>query len=381
MSVEETVSTRTLPWPETTTRQSTASIDLRSDTVTRPTPAMRAAMAAAEVGDDVYGEDPTVNQLEARAAEIFGREAALFVPTGTMGNQIAVRMHTEHGQEVICESRGHLVDWEMSMVSAFSGCQLRTVYADRGILTWPLIRNVISRGLHFRSRTGLISLENTHNMAGGTVMPAEIAEEIWNGAADAGLPVHLDGARIFNAATALAIPVDQLTSGFSSVMFCLSKGLCAPVGSMLVSSRHNIERARNFRKALGGGMRQAGILAAACLIALNEMTGRLQEDHDNAKFLAGTLSELPQVELDPTLVQTNIVIFSLRGGGDARALVSALASRDVLAGTVGAHSIRLVTHHDVDRAACERASAILTEEIQKWDGSISGPEKDRNPVR
>ncbi len=146
-------------------------IDLRSDTVTRPTPAMRAAMAEAEVGDDVYGEDPTVNRLEARAAEIFGREAALFVPTGTMGNQIAIRMHTEHGQEVICESRGHLVDWEMSMVSAFSGCQLRTVYADRGILTWPLIRKVISPGLHFRSRTGLISLENTHNLAGGTVMP------------------------------------------------------------------------------------------------------------------------------------------------------------------------------------------------------------------
>jgi threonine aldolase len=368
MSVEETVSTRTLPWPETTTRQSTAAIDLRSDTVTRPTPAMRAAMAAAEVGDDVYGEDPTVNQLEARAAEIFGREAALFVPTGTMGNQIAVRMHTEHGQEVICESRGHLVDWEMAMVSAFSGCQLRTVYADRGILTWPLIQKVISRGLHFRSRTGLISLENTHNMAGGTVMPAEIAEEIWNGAADAGLPVHLDGARVFNAATALNIPVDQLTSGFSSVMFCLSKGLCAPVGSMLVSSRRNIERARNFRKALGGGMRQAGILAAAGLVALNEMTGRLQEDHDNAKFLAGALSELPQVELDPALVQTNIVIFSLRGGGDAQALVSALASRDVLAGTVGPHSVRLVTHHDVDLAACERASAILAEEIQKWDG-------------
>ena len=367
MSVEETVSTRTLPWPETTTRQSTASIDLRSDTVTRPTPAMRAAMAAAEVGDDVYGEDPTVNQLEARAAEIFGREAALFVPTGTMGNQIAVRMHTEHGQEVICESRGHLVDWEMAMVSAFSGCQLRTVYADRGVLTWPLIQKVISRGLHFRSRTGLISLENTHNMAGGTVMPPEIAEEIWNGAADAGLPVHLDGARVFNAATALNIPVDQLTSGFSSVMFCLSKGLCAPVGSMLVSSRRNIERARNFRKGLGGGMRQAGILAAAGLVALNEMTGRLQEDHDNAKFLAGALSELPQLELDLALVQTNIVIFSLRGG-DAHALVRALASRGVLAGTVGDHSIRLVTHHDVDRAACERASAILAEEIRKRDG-------------
>ena len=217
-------------------------IDLRSDTITRPTPAMRAAMAEAEVGDDVYGEDPTVNRLEARAAEIFGREAAMFVPTGTMGNQIAIRMHTEHGQEVICESRGHLVDWEMAMVSAFSGCQLRTVVADHGILTWPLVEKVISTGQHFRAKTGLISLENTHNLAGGTVMPLEVAEEIWAGAADAGLPVHLDGARIFNAATALATPVDRLTSGFASVMFCLSKGLCAPVGSMLVSSRKHIER-------------------------------------------------------------------------------------------------------------------------------------------
>ena len=341
------------------------SIDLRSDTVTRPTPAMRAAMAAAEVGDDVYGEDPTVNLLEARAAEIFGRDAALFVPTGTMGNQIAVRMHTEHGQEVICESRGHLVDWEMSMVSAFSGCQLRTVYADRGILTWPLIRKVISAGLHFRSRTGLISLENTHNLAGGTVMPLEVTQEIWAGAADAGLPVHLDGARIFNAATALGTPVDRLTAGFASVMFCLSKGLCAPVGSMLVSSRAHIERARNFRKALGGGMRQAGVLAAAGLIALNDMTGRLQEDHDNARLLAGALSQLPQVELDPALVQTNILIFSLRGAGDPKALVGALAGRGVLVSTVGPNSVRLVTHYDVDRAACERAAAILTEEIHK----------------
>jgi threonine aldolase len=340
-------------------------IDLRSDTVTRPTPAMRAAMAAAEVGDDVYGEDPTVNRLEARAAEIFGREAALFVPTGSMGNQIAVRMHTEHGQEVICESRGHVMDWEMAMVSAFSGCQLRTVYADRGILTWPLIRQVLSLGLPFRARTGLIALENTHNMAGGTVMPLEVAEEIWAGAADVGLPTHLDGARIFNAATALNIEVDQLTRGFSSVMFCLSKGLCAPVGSMLVSSRKNIERARHFRKALGGGMRQAGVLAAAGLIALEEMTGRLHEDHENARLLACALSKLPKVELNLALVQTNIVIFRLRGERDAQALVNALATRGVRAGTVGAHSVRLVTHHDVDRAACERAAAIIVQTIEE----------------
>ena len=281
---------------------------------------------------------------------------------------IELRVNQVRGQEVICESRGHLVDWEMAMVSAFSGCQLRTVYADRGILTWPLIRKVVFDGSHFGARTGLISLENTHNLAGGTVMPPEIAEEILAGAAELGLPVHLDGARIFNAATALDIPVDRLTSGFSSVMFCLSKGLCAPVGSMLVTSRENIDRARNFRKALGGGMRQAGVLAAAGLIALEEMTGRLREDHDNARFLACALSELPQIELDPALVESNIIIFNLRGQGDAKAFVSALASRGVLAGTVGAHSVRLVTHYDVDRAACERAREVLLEELGKWDG-------------
>jgi threonine aldolase len=340
-------------------------IDLRSDTVTRPTPAMREAMATAEVGDDVYGEDPTVNRLEQRAAEMFGREAALFVPTGTMGNQIAIRMHTEHGQEVLCESRAHLMDWEMAMVSAFSGCQLRTISADRGILTWPLIQPFISRGLSFHPSTGLIALENTHNIAGGTVTPLEVTEEILAGAKDAGLPVHLDGARIFNAATALGIGVERLTRGFSSVMFCLSKGLCAPVGSMLVSSRKNIDRARNFRKALGGGMRQAGIIAASGLIALEEMTGRLHQDHENAKLLACALGKMPQVELDPAMVQTNIVIFRLRGNGDAQALVNAVAARGVRAGTVGPLSVRLVTHHDVDRAACERAAAIIVESIEE----------------
>jgi threonine aldolase len=340
-------------------------IDLRSDTVTRPTPAMREAMAAAEVGDDVYGEDPTINRLEQRSAEILGREAALFVPTGTMGNQIAIRMQTEHGQEVICESRAHLMDWEMAMVSAFSGCQLRTISADRGILTWPLIQPFISRGLSFHPPTGLIALENTHNIAGGTVTPLEVTEEILAGAKDAGLPVHLDGARIFNAATALGIGVERLTRGFSSIMFCLSKGLCAPVGSMLVSSRKNIDRARNFRKALGGGMRQAGILAAAGLIALEEMTGRLHEDHENAKLLACALGKLPQVEFDPAMVQTNIVVFQLRDHRDPQALVNALAARGVRAGIVGAHFVRLVTHYDVDRATCERAAAIIVGTIEE----------------
>jgi len=339
-------------------------IDLRSDTVTKPTPAMRAAMAAAEVGDDVYGEDPTINRLQARAAEVFGREAAIFVPTGTMGNQIAIRLHTQHGQEVICESRAHIVDWELAMVAAFSGCQLRTIPADRGILTWKDIKAAILPKIYHRAATGLISLENTHNRGGGTVTPPEVLEEIWTGAKDAGLPVHLDGARVFHAATYLGISVAELTRGFDTVMFCLSKGLCAPVGSMLVGSRALIDRARIHRKALGGGMRQAGILAAAGLIALDEMTLRLAEDHANARFLAEGLAELPQVEIDLAAVQTNLVIFQLKNGG-YDSLVARLKARGVLASTVNPPGIRLVTHHDADREVCEQALVLLTEEIHK----------------
>ena len=336
-------------------------IDLRSDTVTRPTARMRAAMAEAEVGDDVYGEDPTINALEARAAEIFGREAGLFVPTGTMGNQIAIRLHTTHGQEVLCEARAHLVDWEMAMVAAFAGCQLRTAYAEDGVFRWEHIRSLIGPKIYYRQQPGLISLENTHNMAGGIVTPLAVFEEIWAGAREAGLPVHLDGARIFHAATHLGISVRELTSGFDSVMFCLSKGLCAPVGSVLVGSAEFIGKARSVRKALGGGMRQAGILAAAGLIALEEMPGRLHEDHENARVLAERLAALPEVSLDLHSVQSNIVIFHLRGGQDANALVGTLKTRGVLAGAVGPHAVRFVTHNDVDRSACAHAARITAE--------------------
>lgn len=338
-------------------------IDLRSDTVTKPTPAMRRAMANAEVGDDVYGEDPTLNKLEARAAEIFGREGAMFVPTGTMGNQIAIRLHTQQGQEVICELRAHILDWEMAMVSAFSGCLARTVAGERGILTWDRIKTALSPKTYYRAQTGLIALENSHNMAGGTVTPLDIYDEIWSGARDAGLPVHLDGARVFNASVALGVPVAELTSGFSSVMFCLSKGLCAPVGSMLVGSRKFIERARVVRKMLGGGMRQAGVLAAAGLIALEEMPKRLGEDHANAKLLAERMAELKQVEIDCATVQTNIVIFKLRGVSDVAPMLGAMRQRGVLAGAAAADQIRFVTHNDVDRAACERAARIAAEAI------------------
>ena len=334
-------------------------IDLRSDTVTRPTPAMYAAMASAEVGDDVYGEDPTVNKLEQRAAEIFAREAAIFVPTGTMGNQIAIRLHTQHGQEVICEARSHVLDWEMAMVSAFSGCVPRAVAGDRGVLGWDAIKKAISPKIYYRAATGLISIENTHNMAGGTVTPLPVLREVWQGARDAGLPVHLDGARVFNAATALGISVAELTSGFDTVMFCLSKGLGAPVGSILLGSREAIDRARIYRKALGGGMRQAGILAAAGLIALEEMPARLAEDHANARFLAETVAKCPAAEVDLTAVQTNIVIFALRQKGEAPALVAKLKENGILSSAIGPDHLRLVTHYDVSREDCDICAAAL----------------------
>jgi threonine aldolase len=299
-------------------------IDLRSDTLTRPTAEMRAAMAAAEVGDDVYGEDPTINRLEARAAEIFGREAAIYVPTGTMGNQIAIRLHTRPGQEIICESRSHILDWEMATAASFSGCLIRPVVAPRGVLTWAHIEPVIyAKGSTFRASTGLIEVENTANLAGGSVTPLPVLEEIWAGAKKRCLPVHLDGARIFNAATTLGGDVFEnvrtLTRGFDTIMFCLSKGLCAPVGSMLAGSKDAIAEARVYRKALGGGMRQAGILAAAGLLALEKMPLRLHEDHANARMLAHTLADLLEVEIDPAAVQTNIVVFSLRSRTAAEA--------------------------------------------------------------
>ena len=327
---------------------------------------MRAAMAEAEVGDDVYGEDPTVNRLEARAAEVFGREAALFVPTGTMGNQIAIRLHTEHGLEVVCEARAHVLDWEMGMTAAFSGCTLRTVTAERGILTWELVRAAIFQDVHFHASTGLICIENTHNMAGGTVMPVATAWEICDGAHGLGLPVHLDGARVFNAAEALGVGVRELTSGFDTVMFCLSKGLGAPVGSMLVGTAAAMARARGFRKSLGGGMRQAGVLAAAGLIALEEMPSRLGEDHLNARLLADAVAVHEAAEVDLTTVQTNIVIFKLRIGGDAGAFCAALKERGVLASGIGPRAVRFVTHFDVGREDCERAADAAGELLAMW---------------
>jgi threonine aldolase len=265
---------------------------------------------------------------------------------------------------VICEARAHVLDWEMAMIAAFSGCQARAVEAERGILTWEKVKTAIGPKIYYRAQTGLISLENTHNMAGGTVTPLKVMEEIWEGAKEAGLPVHLDGARIFNAATALGVGVAELSRGFETVSFCLSKGLGAPVGSVLVGTRKHITRARIFRKALGGGMRQCGILAAAGLIALEEMPKRLHEDHANARLLAESVAKSSKVQVDLQAVESNIVIFILKDGGDATGFVAGLKQRGVLASAIGPHTVRFVTHYDVSRAECERAAKIVNDGLQ-----------------
>ncbi len=341
-------------------RFTTPAIDLRSDTVTKPSPEMRRAMFEAEVGDDVYAEDPTINRLEKRAAEIFGREAALFVPSGTMGNQIAIKLHTHHGQEIICQERSHIFEYEMAMMAHFSGVVPRTVRGEDGILTWEDVKSKLRGKSYHAASTGLVTLENTHNMAGGTIIPPEIFDDVCDRTHDAGLPVHLDGARVFNAAVALGMDVAKLTAKADTVMFCLSKGLGAPVGSLLVGGAEMIDRGRNYRKALGGGMRQAGILAAAGLIALEQGPEKLAQDHANAKFLAQGLAEIPGIKIDPAKVQTNILICDTSASGFTGADLSrTLAGRNVLASAYGPYIIRFVTHLDVNREQCAEALKIL----------------------
>lgn len=336
-------------------------IDLRSDTVTKPNAKMRAAMASAEVGDDVYGEDPTVNRLEQRAAEVFGKEAALFVPTGTMGNTIAIKVHTRHGEEVICDSRSHIVDWELSMLAWFAGCLARTIPTPDGILDWSQIEPAVRPGGPNNAPTTLICLENTHNMAGGTVYPLAVIDEICSRAHARKLKVHMDGARIFNAAAALSVPVARIVEPVDSVMFCLSKGLGAPVGSMFVGTAESVAQARLLRKRLGGGMRQAGVLAAGGLIALEDSPLRLAEDHVNARFLAEQLNAIPGLVIDPAKVQSNIVIVDIsRLGLSAVEVSGLLKARGVLTNAVGPSHLRLVTHADVSFADCSHAVEILS---------------------
>jgi threonine aldolase len=341
-------------------------VDLRSDTVTRPTPEMRAAMAAAEVGDDVYGEDPTVNRLEHRAAEIFAKDAALFVPTGCMGNLISIKVWTHHGDEVICEERSHVNLYELASMAAIAGCMPRVARAVDGLLTWKLVADVIRPKIYYDSQTALVCLENTHNMWGGTVYPTAQVDEICEGARAAGLKVHMDGARIFNAAVALREDVARMTRNVDSVMFCLSKGLGAPVGSMILGSAAFIEKARIYRKMFGGGMRQAGVIAAAGLVALEKSPLRLREDHENALFLAKAIAQIPGLKIDPAKVRSNIVIFDCQGSGKtAVELCDALREQEIWALDTATYAVRFVTHCDVDRAGCERALAALKEIVAK----------------
>ena len=348
-------------------------IDLRSDTVTKPSPEMRRAMAEAEVGDDVFMEDPTVNRLQARAAEIFDRDAALFVPSGSMGNLVCLIAHTRPGQEVICEETAHLYSIEMAAMAGVAGLLPRLVPTEDGIMSWERIERAIRPKTYQRAQTALICLENTHNLAGGTVYPTRLAQEICERAHEAGLPVHLDGSRIFNAAAYLGENVGAMTEKFDSVQFCLSKGLGAPVGSIVVGSTPFIERCRSIWKMLGGGMRQAGVLAAAGLIALEKGPQRLHIDHDNAKLLAHELARMPGIRLNSAKVQTNIVIYDVRETGlDSAEFLAALARRGVLGVPVDRDRIRMVAHLDVNRADIERAAAVIRELVETLTSRRAG---------
>jgi threonine aldolase len=337
-------------------------IDLRSDTVTKPTPAMRKAMAEAEVGDDVYGEDPTVNLLQERAAEIFETEAALFVPTGSMGNQISVKLHTKQGDEVIVEERGHIFNWEMGTPAIVSGVMIRTVRAanDNGMLTWTEIETALHVNQpYYACPTGLICLENTHNFGGGSVMSADETGEICRNAHQLNLPVHLDGARIFNSAVAQNETVANLTKEVDSVQFCLSKGLGAPVGSMILGKKDFIAEARVWRKRFGGGMRQAGILAAAGLIALTESPKVLHLDHENARRLAEGVANIKGIKIDAEKVQTNIVIFDVSETGKTSAEICEHLKTDGILAIGFGNFIRMVTHYDVSRDDIETTLTAL----------------------
>jgi threonine aldolase len=341
-------------------------IDLRSDTVTRPSAAMRRAMAEADVGDDVFLEDPTLNRLQDRAAALFEREAGLFVPSGSMGNLTCVMAQTRPGQEVICESNGHIYNYEMGALAALAGVLPRVVNGEDGVLTWDAIAPAIRAKVYYRPQTSLICLENTVNMAGGTVYRTALVEDICDRAHEQEIHVHLDGARVFNAATYLDEHVAAMTRKFDSVQFCLSKGLGAPVGSMIVGSRAFIERCRPIRKMLGGGMRQAGVLAAAGIIALEEGPKRLQIDHDNAQLLAKKLAAIPGIALDPGKVQTNIVIFSVKPSGRTSSVfLEQIRERGVLAVPVDNDRVRMVTHLDVDRADIEKAADLVAAAVAK----------------
>jgi threonine aldolase len=338
-----------------------AIIDLRSDTVTKPTVGMRQAMASADVGDDVYGEDPTVNTLEAMAAKLLGKEAGLFVPTGVMGNQLCLRLHTQPGDEVIIEHSAHLIRYEGGSASSMSGVQLCCVPGTRGLLSLTDVEMAIRRpDLHTPSTT-LLCLEQTHNVGGGSVYPLETIQQLTQLARTYGLALHLDGARLFNASAKTGVSVAEYARLFDTVSFCLSKGLGAPVGSMIVSDAARIQRLRRLRKVFGGGMRQVGILAAAGIYALEHNVLRLVEDHENAKHLAQLLHAITGLVVDVELVETNMVMFQApHASKSTEQLLKDCREAGVLLNAVGDRSFRAVTHLDVNHEDMESAGHVFS---------------------
>lgn len=339
-------------------------IDLRSDTVTAPTDAMRKAMMNAVVGDDVYGDDPTMKELEDYAASLVGKEAAIFVPSGTFGNQLSLFTHCKRGDEVILGEDCHIVAHEVGASSVIAGVQLRTIQSNKGALSAEEIKKRIRKGtddIHYPS-TGLICLENAHS--NGRVIPINIMEEIYSVAKEDSLPVHLDGARLFNAASYLNVDVKEITKYCDSVMFCLSKGLCAPVGSILAGSKEFIEKATKLRKLMGGGLRQSGILAAAGLIALKEMTKRVQEDHENAIYMADRLKEIDGLEINMDNLHINMVFFKLPENVDSSFIVNELFKKNIKINGMENGEMRFVTHYWIDKPKIDFVINVLKAAIE-----------------
>ena len=342
-------------------------IDLRSDTVTKPTDEMRKAMARAEVGDDVYGEDSTVNRLQDLAAAMLGKRFALFVPSGTMANQLAIRSHTQPGQEIIVESKSHVVRYEQGAAGALAGVQLHWVTGERGIMTVEQVEAAIRPNDAHSIPTALICIENTHNAGGGTIYPLSTIEKIRALAVRHGIPMHLDGARLFNAVAATTLPPTVYAQHFETVSLCLSKGLGAPVGSLLISNDQRLmDRARRFRRMYGGAMRQAGILAAAGIYALERHVARLKTDHEHAKKLARQLQHISAIQIAPQHVETNIVIFDIVDEHRSPAeLVAALKEQGVLINAVGGQSYRAVTHLHITDKQIDEAANVFTNVLKR----------------
>ena len=334
-------------------------VDLRSDTVTRPSPGMRKAMAEALVGDDVFGDDPTVNLLQERVAELLGKEAALYVTSGTMANEVAIRALTQPGEEIIAHKDSHIYLYEGGGPAALSGCSLRLLEGERGLFDATAVRNALRADDAHQPPSTLIVLENTHNRGGGTIWPLELMTGIRRVADEHGLKMHLDGARVMNASVASGLPAREFARPFDTVSICFSKGLGAPVGSAVAGSREHVKRAHRFRKMFGGGMRQAGIIAAGALYALDHNVGRLAEDHANAKRLALALAEMPGIAIDPAAVETNIVYFEVASPNNAADVCRALREEQVWMLPVAARRVRAVTHLDVSAEEIEHANGIL----------------------